>query len=202
MQHYNNASCPEVDERSMNDKWLDKEFRIGGIITEAKTGISARNGDPYGIMTIEDYNGPCSIRLYKSEFLKYKSFFEKDSFVYIKGTLKQYSHPNPDGTIYTSKPKMKIIEMMLLSDLIEKKTRLVRFTVNLDSISMQFCRELQELAKKNKGKTPLEALVIDKKNNLSLTMKSRDLMVNPRKMMNALGAMKEVDDIKPILAQY
>ncbi len=202
MQHYTNASCPELDERSMNDKWLDKEFRIGGIITEAKTGISARNGDPYGIMTIEDYNGPCSIRLYKSEFLKYKSFFEKDSFVYIKGTLKQYSHLNPDGTVYTSKPKMKIIEMMLLSDLIEKKTRLVRFTVNLDSITMQFCKELQELAKKNKGKTPLEALVIDKKNNLSLTMKSRDLMVNPRKMMNALGAMKEVDDIKPVLAQY
>ena len=62
--------------------------------------------------------------------------------------------------------------------------------------------KLQELAKKNKGKTPLEALVIDKKNNLSLTMKSRDLMVNPRKMMNALGTMKEVDDIKPVLAQY
>ena len=201
IMHYTTTSCNEVDERNLTEMWVDREFRIGGIITESKTGISAKNGDPYGIMTIEDYNGSCTIRLYKGEFLKYKSFFEKDSFVYIKGVIKQYTHNNPDGTLYKSRPKMKITEMMLLSDLIDKKTRLVRFTIHLDHITMPFCRELQALAKKYKGKTPLEARIIDRKNDLILTMRSREMMVNPRKMIAALDKMNEVQDITPVLTQ-
>ena len=202
MQHFTNTPCSEVDERNLSDKWVDKEFRIGGIITEAKTGISAKNGDPYGSMVLEDYNGSCSIRLYKGDFLKYKSFFEKDSFVYIKGVVRQFSHLNPDGTLYTSRPKMKITEMMLLSDVLEKKTKLVQFSIHLNDITMQFCKDLQAIAKKNTGHTLLEARIIDSTSGLQLTMRSRDMKVNPAKIMKALETLHGVFDITPVITQF
>ena len=77
----------------------------------------------------------------------------------------------------------------------------MRFTIHLDHITMPFCRELQALAKKYKGKTPLEARIVDRKNDLILTMRSREMMVNPRKMIAALDKMTEVQDITPVLAQ-
>lgn len=202
MQHFTNASCSEIDERNITDKWVDREFRIGGIITESKQGLSARNGDPYGIMTVEDYNGSCTIRLYKGEFLKFKSYFEKDSFVFIKGVVKQYSHTNPDGTLYISKPKMKITEMMLLSDVLEKKTKVVRFNVYLNDITSQFCKDLQTLAKKNPGNALLEAHITDSLSGLTLTMKSRDMKVNPAKIMKALETLHGVHEITPVTAQF
>ena len=202
MQHFTNTPCSEVDERNLSDKWVDKEFRIGGIITEAKTGISSKNGDPYGSMVLEDYDGSCTIRLYKSDFLKYKSFFEKDSFVYIKGVVRQFSHTNPDGTLYTSRPKMKITEMMLLSDVLEKKTKIVQFSIHLNDITVQFCKDLQAIAKKNSGHTLLEARIIDSTSGLQLTMRSRDMKVNPAKIMKALETLHGVHDITPVISQF
>jgi len=202
IQHFTNATCPEVDERNLTDSWVDKEFRIAGIVTEAKTGISAKNGDPYGNMTLEDYEGACSIRLFKGDYLKFKDFFVKDSFIYIKGTVKQFSHTNPDGSVYKSRPRMKIMEMMLLSEVLEKKTKIVQFDINLNDITMQFCKDLQALAKKNSGHSLLEAHVLDNINNLSLTMRSRDLRVNPSTIMKALETLNGVRNISPVNVQY
>ena len=202
IQHFTNATCPEVDERNLTDSWVDKEFRIAGIVTEAKTGISAKNGDPYGNMTLEDYEGACSIRLFKGDYLKFKDFFVKDSFIYIKGTVKQFSHTNPDGSVYKSRPRIKIMEMMLLSEVLEKKTKIVQFDINLNDITMQFCKDLQALAKKNSGHSLLEAHVLDNINNLSLTMRSRDLRVNPSTIMKALETLNGVRNISPVNVQY
>ena len=181
---------------------MDKNVTIGGIVTDTKTGISSKNGDPYGIMVVEDYSGPFTIRLYKGDYLKFSSYFKKDLHVYIKATVRQFSGYNKEGEFYKTKPQFKIYDMMLLDEALEKNTKLIRFSINLADITEEFCKELGALAKKNKGKIPMEALVIDARSNLTLTMKTRNLLVNPKKMMAALEEIVGVFDVKPLTAQY
>ena len=52
---------------------------------------------------------------------------------------------------------LKVYDMMLLADALEKGTKLVRFSIKLSDINEEFCNELIALAKKTKGKTPMEA---------------------------------------------
>ena len=116
--------------------------------------------------------------------------------------MRQFTGYNKEGAFYKTKPTLKVYDMMLLDEALEKNTKLVRFSINLSDITEQFYNELRTLAKKNKGKTPMEACVIDATNKLTLTMKSRDLLVNPKKMMAALEEMEGVFDVKPLTAQY
>ncbi len=195
MTHFTNTQCAELADPT---PLIGKELRFGGIVTDAKSGISPKNGDPYGILTVEDYSGAYNLRLFKGEYLKFKSFFEKDQFIFIQGAFRQFSRQLEDGTMYQSKPTLKISSITLLSEVLEHKTKLIRFTINLADISDPFCRELQGLAKKYKGKTPMEATVIDPSSGLRLTMKTRDLLVNPREMLQVLSQMPNLSDVKPI----
>ena len=199
MTHFTNTQCAELADPS---SLIGKELRFGGIVTDAKSGISPKNGDPYGILTVEDYSGAYNLRLFKGEYLKFKSFFEKDQFIFIQGAFRQFSRQLEDGTMYQSKPTLKISSITLLSEVLEHKTKLIRFTINLADISDPFCRELQSLAKKHKGKTPMEAMVIDPSSGLHLTMKTRDLLVNPRDMLLALSQMPNLTDVKPLAATF
>ena len=196
MENFTTASCADLADLG---NWVGKEFRIGGIVTEAKDGVSQRNGDPYGRMTLEDYSGSFPLQLYKDEFLKYKNYFQKDLFIYMKGRVSQFSRMNPDGSMYTSRPKVTITEMMMLSEVLPKYTKLIKFTVRLGSISMPFCKELKALAEKHKGNIPMEAKIIDLEHDLSLTMKSRDLRVDPKEFLPILSQMPGVSEVKPIM---
>lgn len=197
MTNFTTASCGDFDDLS---QWVGKEFRIGGIVAEAKDGVSQRNGDPFGRMVLEDYGGSFSLQLYKDEFLKYKNYFQKDLFLYMRGRVVQNSFRKNDGTFTTAKPKVLVSEMMMLSDVVEKYTKLIRFTVRLDDIHVPFSREFKALADKYKGKTPLEALVVDAAHELTLTMRSRDICVSPREFLPALAALAGVSDVKPVMS--
>ncbi|MBR6992179.1 MAG: DNA polymerase III subunit alpha [Bacteroidales bacterium] len=199
MQNFVNTQCADLADLT---PYVDKNLTIGGIATDAKTGISAKNGDPYGIMVVEDYSGPYTIRLYKGDYLKFSSYFKKDLHIYIKATVRQFTGYNKEGEFYKSKPQFKVYDIMLLDEALEKNTKLIRFSINLADITEEFCKELGELAKKNKGKIPMEAMVVDAQSNLSLTMKTRNLLVNPKKMMAALEEIKGVFAVKPLTAQY
>ena len=153
-------------------------------------------------MTVEDYSGPYTIRLYKGEYLKYSSFFKKDLHIYIKASVRQYTGYNKEGAFYKTKPSLKVFDMMLLDEVLEKKTKVIHFSIRLADITEEFCKQLIALAKKNKGKVPMEATVVDAVNNLSLTMKTRGLLVDPKKMLKALEELVGVYDVRPLTAQY
>ena len=198
MDHFVNTQCADLADLT---PFIDKPVHIGGIITDAHMGISAKNGDPYGIMVVEDYSGAYTLRLYKGEYLKYASFFQRDLHIYIKATVRQFTGRNRDGSPYLSKPQLKVSEMMLLDEALERNTKLIRFTINIGDITGDFCRRIDSLAHDNEGKVPIEAYVVDPEHNLTLTMRTRDLLVNPKKMLRALQQVPGVTDIKPLTYQ-
>ncbi len=79
----------------------------------------------------------------------------------------------------------------------DRYTSKLTFKVNLSDIDEEFCRTLEKLAKKHKGKVPLQATVIDPVHNLSLTMGAPGLRVSAREALDDLEKLKGVYDIKP-----
>ena len=201
METFATTHCAELNDLT---PFIGKSIHIGGIVTDAKTGISYKNGDPFGTMTVEDYSGSYTFRLFKGDFLKFKGFFDKDLFVYIRGNVRQYTHYTDEGEKVLSKPRLIINEIMMLGDVLEKSTKIIHFKIKLKDVTQSFCNELNKILiqKENKGRIPLEAHIIDTENNLTLTMKTRDLLVNPKKILPLLEKLRGVYDITPITAQF
>ena len=129
--------------------------------------------------------------------MKFKNYFSKDLFLCIRGNVRTFSHLNSDGSTYVSRPVVKINEMMMLNNVLDRYAKRVCFTVGLEHITMDFCHNLESAAKKCKGGVPVEAKVVDSKNGLDLTMKTRDLRVDARKFLPILSAFPGVDNVHP-----
>ena len=198
MRAFTTATCAEMGDLN---KFVNKDFAIGGVITSVKDGVSQRNGDPYGEMIVEDYSGPFFIRLYKDNYLKFRNYFQKDLFVYIKGNVRQFNKTNPDGTTSIGKPVLKITEMMMLAEVLDKNAKGIKFFVNLHDITHDFCTKLEALAKKHPGKAALEAQVVyaaDEEHTLTLTMKSQKLRVSAREALPLLEQLPGVYNVSLI----
>ena len=176
-----------------------KEVRFGGIVTAAQRGVSQRTGNPYGSMTIEDYDGSYEIRLFGDELMKYEAFFQPNIFVYCRGMVQQVSYTDKyTGTLKTLPPRLRIHDMMMLGGILDRFTQAIEFSVHLNDIDEAFCKELESIAKKKKGKAALQVQVLDPQGNMTLLMKSQTLRVAPKEFLPELEKMSKVSDIKTL----
>mgnify|MGYP003303755188 CR=1 FL=1 len=74
-------------------------------------------------------------------------------------------------------------------------------TYGIAAINENFCTTLEKTARKHKGKTPLKMLIIDRDQNLSLTMMSQTLKVDPKSCIEALKDIPEIIEISPNIRQ-
>ena len=178
----------------------DKDIRIGGIVTASRTGISQKNGDPFGYLTLDDYSGSFEIRLFNDEFAKYSTYFAEGNFLFIKATVQQWPPRQlADGTIKVSPPRFKVLSMMSLGGVLDKYTHQLSFRVPLSAIDASFCQRLKEAVDKAPGPVTMMATVYDATDNLSLLMKSPGVKVSPREIIPILKrTLPEITDIKPL----
>ncbi|KWW31979.1 MAG: DNA polymerase III subunit alpha [bacterium P3] len=177
---------------------VGNDLRFAGLVTGARTGISQRNGDPYGFMTIEDYTGSYELRFFKDQLAKFKAYIEEGMFLYCRGTVEQWSHRDKEGKMQTSPPRLRISEIRTLGNLLDQFTTAILFHVDLDQVNNEFCQRIEQLANRHKGTTPLQIRIHDRHNDLDLLMQSNQLLVTPRSFIHELKSFNEVKDITPL----
>lgn len=136
--------------------YLNKDVAFGGMVVAVQHSVG-KNGNPYGRITIEDYNGQIQLTLFKEDYLKFKHFFEVGIFIYVKAKIsipiwKKEQNPDPD---------IKIMEMMLLSNVLEKFAKVITIELNLSDLDTAFV-------------DLLSTLVADKAGNCNLKIKIRN----------------------------
>lgn len=174
-----------------------RNVTFGGMVTAVKTGISVKNGDPYGIMTIEDYTGGYEMRLFRDQYAKYKGFFEEGMFVFCKALIEQRSYiDKASGETKTSPPRLKLLEMVTLGSVMERYCNAIRFDITLQDIDERLCEAIERLAKEHPGKVPLQMQVIDPETKLQLTMINEKHKVDPHVAMTVLEKIDGPHNLK------
>ncbi len=154
LSNFCNVHIGKLNESLRN--FLNKDVSFGGMVVAVQHNVG-KNGNPYGRITIEDYHGQIQLTLFKEDYLKNKHLFEVGLFVYIRAkisvpTWKKEENPDPD---------IKITEMMLLSNVLEKYARSVTIEMNLEDVDTA----LVDL---------LSKLVIDKAGSCALKIKIKN----------------------------
>lgn len=196
IKHFTNC-----DTRKLHDlnPLVGHTLRFVGIVADIRTGISQKNGDPYGFMTIEDYVGTYEIRLFKDNFTKFKSYFEKGMFLFLRASVEQWSHRNKDGTTSVSPARLEISEMRTLGSVMDFYTFALLLHIDIEDIDEELYLKLITAAQKNKGDAALQIRVYDNAKKINLLMKSTELHISPHGFIHDIESEPKIRQIVPIL---
>ena len=189
MENFTNISVAELAD--LSQLVARREVRFGGIVTDATTGISQRTGNPYGSMTIEDFDGSYELRLFGKDCVAFKNYCEKELFVFVQGEVTQFS-VKKDGVESLLPPKLRISRMMLLSEVTNAFTKTVNFHVRLQDVNTDFCNHIKKIAHQNRGNAQVAIHVDDPDQKMSLFMSSTDMHVDARNFAALLSQMPMV----------
>ena len=142
-----NTKCQELADIA---KLADREDVIlGGIVTAVRTGFT-KNNNPYGIVTLEDFEGSGDLALFGEEWGNRSGFFTIGASVYVTAKLKPRFSYNPDG------PKdLKITGVEYLQTVKDKAIDRITISMAADMLDEQIVMELNELIAESPGKTSL-----------------------------------------------
>ncbi|HKJ78140.1 MAG TPA: OB-fold nucleic acid binding domain-containing protein, partial [Prolixibacteraceae bacterium] len=151
------------------EKYKDREFTIGGMVTAAREGTS-KNGNPYSTLTLSDYTDSYEFFFFGQDYVNFHNYCKMGLFLMVKGTVR---------TRFKSDAyEFKITHIELLSEARKNYVKSVTLTIPLDKLNNQVIEEIEKLAKNNKGKALLKFNVYDPESNLQVNLFSRTTKVD------------------------
>ncbi len=189
LNHMCNLKCSQVG-REMDKKELAKyeELSFGGIVTAVSARWTKTN-KPFGIVTIEDFDGAGELALFGEEWTKWQSMLQEEYPVYITARCQQRFRNNPDAY------DLVIKKIEFLSDVKDKS--IDKFTIYIDSTMFRDSRmtDLETMLRSNPGHVPLYFNIHDIEHNTNIEMYSRNVAVDVnKKLLNYLDDMNKQTD--------
>ena len=187
LKHMCNLNCTQIG-REMDKKAFAsiEELTFGGIVTSVSQRWTKTN-KPFGIVTIEDFEGQGELALFGEEWTKWQSMLQEEYHVYITAQCVQRFRNNPDAY------DMVIKKIEFLSDVKEKSIE--KFTVYMDATMFNDAQltDLETTLKSSDGKVPLYINIHDAKNNTNIQLYSRNITVDVnKKLLTSLNEMAEL----------
>ena len=176
-----NLRCDQLT-RDMDKQEMAKtaELTFGGIVSSV-TSRFTKNNKPFGIVTIEDFNGQGELALFGDEWTKWQHMLKEEYIVYITATMRQRFANAPNSL------ELVIKGVEFMNDVKDK--RIERFTIYIDSTLLHNSRmnDLEVLLKSNPGNVPLYFNIHDSEHNTDLTLLSHNTTIDPsKKLLNFL----------------
>ena len=186
LNHMCNLHCPQIG-REMDKKAFAsiEELTFGGIVTSVSQRWTKTN-KPFGIVTIEDFEGQGELALFGEDWTKWQSMLQEEYHIYITAQCVQRFRNNPDAY------DMVIKKIEFLSDVKEKSIE--KFTVYMDATMFNDAQltDLETTLKNSSGNVPLYINIHDAKNNTNVQLYSRNITVDVnKKLLTSLDEMAE-----------
>jgi DNA polymerase-3 subunit alpha len=153
-------------------EFANKELVVAAVVTDAEHRLT-KNGDPFGTLTIEDYNDSYRLFLFKENYLKFKHFMELGTFIVIRGRI--------EVPRYRSELEFVVSSIELLHDFREKKTKQISIKLANREVDQLLLDKLNHLFTQNNGNCQVQFTIYDVNEGIEVNMPSRSVRVKPTK---------------------
>ena len=164
-----NTRCNELADRcaAMTDR---DDVTLGGIVTNVQTRIG-KNNKPWGIITLEDFEGSGELMLFGDDWLNLNGKFLHGAAVYVTGKMAPRFQ-------YSDQKELKVTNVELLQSVKEKAIDRITITLTTDLLDEQVVTELGEMINENPGKTKLYFQLVDRTGKGHVLMRSTTKFVD------------------------
>ena len=172
--------------KPINDihQFPNQEIAIGGIVNNVRNG-QTKNGKPYGVLSIEDYNGTVELFMMGENYMNNAVYLRPGEFLYIQGRVEvnwrkqKEIRENPALNVAPDDWELKPANISLLSELREKRGRGIQVKINAREVNEALIEKLSKLVITYQGNTDLKVQVFDTKDNITVELFSRKIKVEP-----------------------
>jgi DNA polymerase-3 subunit alpha len=157
-----NTKCKEI-HREADKKALAKreEITFGGIVTSVMERFSQKTSKPFGIVTIEDFDGSGEIALFGDDWAKWSGIIKNNNSIFITAKCMPRFR---DSNVY----EMKIQNVEFLYDVKEKRLHSLTISIPMEDIDETLVNELSSVLEGNPGTTQFFLNLRTADNNLLL----------------------------------
>ncbi len=152
---------------------VGQALNFGGIVTNLRKGLSKR-GLPYGIVTIEDYDGAGELALFGNDWAKWSSFMDIGNSIYISANVQPRQY-NP------SQFDLRIEAIDFLANVKEGLVHDITISFWLEDLEEDTVFALANYAKENPGKVQMNFHIRETKKNINLQVTSSKFKINVTK---------------------
>lgn len=147
------------------EDYKGRDINVAGIVTKYQERMT-KKGKPFGLFSIEDYNGAIDMAMFGEDWLKNKMFLEMGTFVFLRGNVQErYNSPG----LWEFRP----MHAELLSDVRQKMCKGVTLNIDASTIDDLYMSELTDIVSLNPGDLPLKVNIYDVLENMNVDMFSR-----------------------------
>jgi len=152
------------------ESYVNRELSFGGVVTDVQHRVS-KQGKGWAAFTVEDYSDSVEFRIYGEEYLKFRHFLVKNSFIYVKVFVREGWIDKASGK--KSEPRLQFNNFQLLQDVMELYAKKLSIQLNIKDLQEHRIKLLKDLMKTHKGDQALNFVVYDNDETFKLNMQSR-----------------------------
>ena len=169
-----NTTCAEVGDRDLRELLASREdITFGGIVTKVTQRFSKR-GEPFGVVTIEDFNGPGELALFGEEWGRWNGRLTEGCSVFVTAKCsKKYQNSQ-----YYSLTISNIEYLQTVKD-----NRIERFTISINSdvINDVTVDDILSMITDTKGRTKLYINLHDEQSGANILLFARSQGIEVKK---------------------
>lgn len=149
---------------------------VSGIITSTQHLLSSK-GTNYGRFELEDYDDKIEFTLFGNDYQNVKNFLEEGKIVSVNFSV--VSPPrwklenNP-----TAEHEVKVESIELLSELVDKKCKIIEIDIHSDSVNIDLIKWYNALFKRHNGPHSVLFNLVNKEKEYHIVLKSNNYSVN------------------------
>ncbi|MBK7183112.1 MAG: DNA polymerase III subunit alpha [Bacteroidetes bacterium] len=157
------------------EEYKNKELVFGGIVTMVHNGIT-KTGNPWGKISIEDYQESIDLAFFGEDYVKFKQYMVHGLFLFIKGKISERFRNSGNW-------EFKVSSIQLLSELRDKMARNITINVPLKQLSDEFISKFNDIITENEKIQPrncsLRFKIIDTDENVAIDLPSKRVKISP-----------------------
>ena len=167
-----NTKCQDLaDVSALTDR---EDVILGGIVTSIRTGFT-KNGKPYGIVTLEDFEGLGELAIFGEEWGKFGGFFTMSASVYVTGKIVPRWRYNENSPM-----DLKVSNVEYLQTIKDRAIERITIQLTTDLLNDRIVEDLSEIVSEHPGKTKLFFQLRDSQGKHHVLMQSNNRMVDVR----------------------
>jgi len=131
----------------------------------------SKQGKGWALFTVEDYTDSHEFRIFGEEYLKFRHFLLKNSFVYVKMFVREGWINRDTGN--KSEPRIQFNNFQLLHDVMDAYAKKLSVQLQISDLQEARVNRLKELFNMHKGDHLLNFIIYDTEEQIKLNMPSR-----------------------------
>lgn len=142
-----------------------RAFRMAALVTGAQHRVS-RQGNKFGVLTLEDFSGKFELTLFGDQYVKYASYFEMGHCLFLQGKFEK--HPYRDDWSF------RVSDICLLETVKKVMTRKIQMNIAPSLFRVEHLDFLTENIRNHPGKVQLKFVFHDKKDQKTVVLSTLD----------------------------